>query len=520
MGLMQGETASSFDASGLDTEVCERARLARDPRFDGRFFIGVLTTGIYCRPICPVRPPKAKNVRFYASAAAAAEAGFRPCLRCRPESSPGAAAWRGTETTVSRALRLIEEGALDEQGVEGLAARLGVGSRHLSRLFLRHIGATPIQVAQTRRLHLAKKLLDETNLTVTEIAYAAGFGSLRRFNEVILGTYRRSPTAIRKLRRSVSEQSGLRLELAFRPPFDWSWMSAFFGARAVAGVESVEDGVYRRTISVGGRPGSIAVRPIPNSNRLELAVNLPDMTAIAAVVARARRAFDLDADPLSIGRDLGQDDALAERVKAAPGLRVPVAWNGFELAVRAILGQGITVAGARTLAARVTARYGPKVLEGESECALGFPTPEVLADRDLKDLGIAAPRAAAIKSLAKEVADGGLDLETPQDLEPFVGKLQEIQGIGPWTAQYIALRALGHPDAFPVGDLGLLKGAGVCLESKRTPLTHVTLARRAEQWRPWRAYAAMHLWSAYAADVRKASGASPRSSRVSQPRQR
>ncbi len=494
--MTQESSAVSAGLSGLDAEVCERARLARDPRFDGRFFIGVQTTGVYCRPICPVRPPKAKNVRFYSSAAAAAEAGFRPCLRCRPESSPGAPAWRGTETTVSRALRLIEEGALDAGGVEGLATRLGVGSRHLSRLFLKHIGVAPVQVAQTRRLHLAKKLLDETNLSVTEIAYAAGFGSLRRFNEVILSTYRRSPSAIRKLRRAVSEESGLRLELAYRPPFDWSWMLAFFGARAVAGVESVEDGVYRRTISVGGRTGSIAVRPIPDTNRLELAVNVPDTSAVAAIAARARRAFDLDADPLSIGRDLGRDGALAQRVKASPGLRVPGAWNGFEIAVRAILGQSVTVAGARTLAGRVAARYGTKVAETESRCALSFPTPEVLADRDLNDLGVAASRAAAIKTLAKRVADGKLDLETPQDLENFVGVLQEIQGIGPWTAQYIALRALGHPDAFPVGDLGLLKGAGVCFSEKRA-LTHTALARRAEEWRPWRAYAAMHLWSAY-----------------------
>ena len=495
--MTHAETAAPSGLSGLDPDVCERARLARDPRFDGRFFIGVLTTGVYCRPICPVRPPKAKNVRFYASAAAAAEAGFRPCLRCRPESSPGAPAWRGTETTVSRALRLIEEGALDSVGVEGLAARLGVGSRHLARLFLKHIGASPVQVAQTRRLHLAKKLLDETDLSVTEIAYAAGFGSLRRFNEVILFTYQRSPSRIRKLRRSLPEASGLRLELAYRPPFDWGWMCEFFGARAITGVEAVAEGVYRRTISVGERIGSILVRPLPGTNRLELAVDAPDTTAIAAIAARARRAFDLDADPLSIVRDLGRDRALAGRVRAAPGLRVPGAWNGFEIAVRAILGQSVSVTAARSLAARVAARHGTTLADESAPCALAFPAPEVLAERSLKDLGIAAPRALAIKRLARQVADGKLDLETPQDLEAFAGALQEIQGIGPWTAQYIALRALGHPDAFPVGDLGLLKGADVCFASKRT-LTHSALARRAEEWRPWRAYAAMHLWSAYA----------------------
>jgi AraC family transcriptional regulator, regulatory protein of adaptative response / DNA-3-methyladenine glycosylase II len=493
MGVMNGET-------GLDPEVCERARHARDPRFDGRFFIGVVTTGVYCRPICPVRAPKAANVRFYSSAAAAAEAGFRPCLRCRPESSPGAPAWRGTETTVARALRLIEEGALDAQSVEALAARLGVGSRHLSRLFSKHIGANPVQVAQTRRLHLAKKLLDETNLSVTEIAFTAGFGSLRRFNEVIQATYQRSPSAIRRTRRTTSVASGLRLELSYRPPFDWKQLSDFLTLRAVAGVESIEGDVYRRTITVGGRAGSIAVRPIPNTHRLELALDLPDVSAIAAVAARARRAFDLDADPLTIGRDLGRDRALAKRVRAVPGLRVPGAWNGFEIAVRAVLGQGVTVSGARTLAGRIAARFGKPLESPGPGCSLAFPSPELLADKNLNDLGIPAPRAAAIRGLAQRVADGVLDLESPQDLETFVGELQEIQGIGPWTAQYIALRALGHPDAFPAGDLGLLRGAGLCLAQERTPLTHRTLARRAEEWRPWRGYAAMHLWSAYAAD--------------------
>ena len=362
----------------LDTNACERARQARDPRFDGRFYIGVVTTGVYCRPICPVRMPKAENVRFYPSAAAAAAAGFRPCLRCRPESSPGAPVARGTGATVARALRLIDEGALDRDGVDALAARLGVGARHLGRLFVRHLGASPIQVAQTRRLHLAVKLLDETDLAVTEIAYAAGFGSVRRFNEVVRATYRRPPGSLRR-RRNREAATGLRLELAYRPPLDWSHLLAFLELRAVPGLEEVAGGRYRRTIALGGRHGWIEVGHVEETNKLELVVHFPDVSALAGIVARVRAAFDLDADPLTIERDLAADPLLAGRLAAAPGLRVPGAWDGFELAVRAVLGQAISVVAARTLTARLVARFGPEV--GERGCARIFPSAETLAAR-------------------------------------------------------------------------------------------------------------------------------------------
>jgi AraC family transcriptional regulator of adaptative response / DNA-3-methyladenine glycosylase II len=529
--------------NGLDVEACERARQARDPRFDGRFFIGVRTTGVYCRPICPVRQPKAENVRFFASAAGAAEAGFRPCLRCRPESSPGTWAWQGTAATVSRALRLIQEGALDEGSVDELAGRLGIGPRHLGRLFLRHVGAPPLRVAQTRRLHLAKKLLDETSLKVTEIAYASGFGSVRRFHEALRGAYGRPPGEIRRGRGEAPARAGagagagagaragagagagtgagagagegIRLRLAFRPPFDWEALRAFFALRAVPGVEAADGESYRRTIAIDGRLGRISVRAVPGAHHLDLAVELPDLAAaLVRVLARVRRMFDLDADPLTIERDLGRDAALAKLLRARPGLRVPGAWDGFELAVRAVLGQQVSVKGARTLAGRLAERFGARLpVDAGDVPSLAFPTPEALADADLESVGLPAARAATIRRLARSVLDGALDLEASRDLETSLAELGRLEGIGPWTAHYVALRALGEPDAFPASDLGLLGGASLQLAPRGERFTPASLERRAEAWRPWRAYAAMHLWQAYAEGGAAASRRPSRSAR-------
>lgn len=491
--------------NGLDVDACERARLARDPRFDGRFFIGVRTTRVYCRPICPVRLPKAENVRFFASAAGAAEAGFRPCLRCRPESSPGTSAWQGTAATVSRALRLIQGGALDEGGVEALADRLGIGGRHLGRLFLRHVGAPPLRVAQTRRLHLAKKLLDETSLAVTEIAYASGFGSVRRFHEAMRASYGRPPGAIRKARSDAPARASggdeIRLRLAFRPPFDWEALRAFFAFRALPGVEEADGASYRRTVALDGRLGRIAVRAVPGAHHLELAVELPDVAAaLVRVLARVRRMFDLDADPATIERDLGRDAALAKLLRARPGLRVPGAWDPFELAVRAVLGQQVSVKGARTLAGRIAERFGARLpAAAGGGPPLAFPTPEALVDAELESVGLPAARAATIRRLARAVKSGALDLETSRDLDTSVAELVRVEGIGPWTAHYVALRALGEPDAFPASDLGLLGGATLCLARRGERFTPAALVQRAEAWRPWRAYAAMHLWQAHSA---------------------
>lgn len=492
--------------AGLDPAICERARQTRDPRFDGRFFIAVRTTRIYCRPVCPVRPPKAQNVLFFPSAAAASEAGYRPCLRCRPESAPGTAAWAGTAATVSRALRLIQGGALDEESAPALAARLGIGARHLRRLFLTHLGATPGQVAQTRRLQLAKKLLDETHLPIGEIALAAGFGSVRRFNEVLLASYGRPPQALRKDRPEAPAGGELRLRLSYRPPFDWGALRTFFADHAVAGVERVAGDRFERTIALEGRAGWLAVRPLPDGRHLELALRFPDVApALVRITARVRRLFDLDADPLTIERDLARDPALTASVRARPGLRVPGGWDGFELAVRAILGQGVSVRGARTFAERVVTRYGGTLPDApDPALARTFPEPAQLAEAELEALGVLPARAAAIREIARRVAAEALDLETPRDLGSFVAEISRLDGIAGWTANYVALRGLGDPDAFPSSDLGLLGGARELLRLGDERLSAAGLARRAEAWRPWRGYAAMHLWHAYG--FRKGSG--------------
>src|SRR5215471_5118822 len=344
----------------LDWRVCSRARLSRDPRFDGKFYIGVLGSGVYCRPICPAPTAKEKNVRYFPTAAAAAEAGFRPCLRCRPESCPGTPAWLGTSNTVSRALRLIDESGLEDGGVESLADRLGVGSRHLRRLFVRHLGATPIAVAQTRRLHFAKKLIDETKLPMSQIAVAAGFGCVRRFNAGIRTVYHRTPTQIRRLARqkAIQPRNQYLFRLNFRPPYHWRGMMDFLGVRATPGVEAVIGNVYRRTISANGLDGYFEVSLDEQIDALIVRIDFPDPRSLFHIVERIRGIFDLNADWAFILKTLRHDPVLAACLQAEPGLRVPGCWNGFELAVRAILGQQVTVKGATALAGRLVARFG------------------------------------------------------------------------------------------------------------------------------------------------------------------
>jgi len=472
----------------VDWKVCSRARLARDPRFDGKFFIGVLTTKIYCRPICRAPNAKEKNVRYFPTAAAAAEAGFRPCLRCRPECSPGTPAWQGTSSTVARALRLISEGALDNASVETLAEHLGVGSRHLRRLFLKHLGATPVAVAQTRRLHFAKKLIDETNLPMTQVALAAGFGSVRRFNGDIQKIYHRTPTQIRALARhkAAEPENEYLFRLHFRPPYQWKPVLAFLAARATPGVEIVAQNVYRRSVSSNGTSGYVEVSPEERNLSLAVRVEIGDPGALFFIVERLRAMFDVNADWTTILRTLKADRALAPRLERSPGLRVPGCWNGFELAVRAILGQQVTVRGATTLAGRIVAAFGKRVTLNHGLTHV-FPTAEVLASANLAPIGLPKARAETIRALARAVCDGRIAFERIADTPTLLARLCEIPGIGPWTAQYIAMRALGEPDAFPSSDLGLLRA--LKLKSPRE------LERRAESWRPWRAYAAMYLWN-------------------------
>jgi AraC family transcriptional regulator of adaptative response / DNA-3-methyladenine glycosylase II len=478
----------------LDRKVCDRARRSRDARFDGKFFIAVTSTRIYCRPICPARSPKDDNVRYYATAAAAEAAGFRPCLRCRPEASPGTPAWSGTSSLVSRALRLIGEGALDGDGVEKLADRLGVTDRHLRRLFVQHLGATPIEVALSRRVHFAKKLLDETRLPIAQIAFAAGFGSLRRFNGEMRRTFSRTPTELRKLaRQRVDSPECYRFRLAYRPPYDWPQVIGFLAARATPGVELVEDNRYQRTIAVGGATGTIAIGPAESGSALMLDVQFGDPRALLAIVERVRRLFDLGADPSVIADQLSDDPLLRRSASAHAGIRTPGAWDAFEIAVRAILGQQISVKAATTIAGRIAERWGPPVGSGacgvqnaESRPTLNrlFPTPLQLSDAPLEEAGIISARATTLRSLARAVRDGGVVF----DGVSTVDALRAIPGIGDWTAQYVAMRALNEPDAFPSGDLVLRRMAGDCSARE--------LERRSERWRPWRAYAVMLLWQA------------------------
>jgi AraC family transcriptional regulator of adaptative response / DNA-3-methyladenine glycosylase II len=471
----------------LDWRVCSRARLSRDPRFDGKFYIGVVNSGVYCRPICPAPTAKEKNCHYFPTAAAAAEAGFRPCLRCRPECSPGTPAWLGTSNTVARALRLISESGLEDGGVESLAERLGVGSRHLRRLFLRHLGATPSAVANTRRLHFAKKLIDETTLPMGQIALSAGFGCVRRFNAAIQTTYRRTPTQIRRLARqkAIQPENEYQFQLRFRPPYDWKGMLAFLSLRATPGVELVELGRYRRTIWMNGCAGQFEVSLDADHNSLSARIQFGDPRPLFAIVERIRAMFDLNADWVEIARTLRGDPSLAARISAAPGLRVPGCWDGFELAVRAILGQQISVKGATTLAGRIVRLFG-RPYDGNSGLTHLFPTAEILAEADLTRAGLTRSRAASIGALAHAVCDGQIRFEGIIDGEAFLARLCELPGIGGWTAQYIAMRALGEPDAFPVGDIALLRALGLASSDQ--------LQRRAEAWRPWRAYAVTYLW--------------------------
>ncbi|HEX2658653.1 MAG TPA: AlkA N-terminal domain-containing protein [Polyangia bacterium] len=480
----------------LDHAACYRAVCLRDARFDGRFFTGVKTTGVYCRCVCPAKTPLARNVAFFPSAAAAQEAGFRPCLRCRPETAPELAAWRGTSNTVARALGLIEAGALDDAGVDGLADRLGVGGRQLRRLFRDHLGASPIAVAQTRRILLAKQLIHETRLPMAQIAFASGFGSIRRFNEAFAALFGRPPGDLRRSAQPevpVGPHGEIALLLRYQPPYDWPAMLEFLRRRAITGLEHVSADGYARAVELSGAQGTVAVTH-GEGNALRVAVRFPRLSALPAIIARLRRVFDLAADPVAIGAHLAKDPALATLVKARPGLRVPGAWDGFELAIRAVLGQQITVGAAVKLAARLVAAYGARLTAPGGALTHVFPRPEALASVDLSSLGMPRARAAALSAVAAAAVADPRVFDATTDLEQAVQRLRAIRGVGEWTAQYIALRQLREPDAFPAADVGLMRALAAC-DAGAAP-SSAQLLRRAEAWRPWRAYAAQHLWAA------------------------
>jgi AraC family transcriptional regulator of adaptative response / DNA-3-methyladenine glycosylase II len=477
-----------------DIRALDCARISRDPRFDGKFFIAVTSTGIYCRPICPVRSPKRSNIRYYSTAAAAAEAGFRPCLRCRPEAAPNTPAWLGTIGPVRRGLRLIEEGFLDSRNVEDLAQTLGIGTRHLDRLFVQHVGASPIAVAQTRRLHFAKRLLDETSLSMTSIAMAAGFGSVRRFNDVFRRTYKRPPREIRKRRASLPGVGidEVVLRLAYRPPYDWTHLHSFLAARAISGIEVTDNQGYSRTVATSNGWVTIQVRPLDEDHALQFRVNGANPAALLQLSATARRVFDLAADPATIAPTLQDDPAMRSLISRRPGLRIPGVWDAFECAVRAIVGQQVSVSAGTTLTRRLVERAGKPISTPIDGLTHLFPTPAALIAADLRGLGLTDSRVDAIKELSTAVLCGKVDFNGAVD--DVIGKLTSIRGIGAWTAQYVALRALGEPDAFPSADVVLRRA----LSEGNGTLSATALEKVAEAWRPWRAYAVVQLWCAAA----------------------
>ncbi|HVT23627.1 MAG TPA: AlkA N-terminal domain-containing protein [Rhizomicrobium sp.] len=480
----------------LDPEACYRAVKTRDSRFDGRLFVGVHSTGIYCRPICPARTPKFENLSFFTNAAAAQEAGFRPCLRCRPECSPEIGAWRGTSNTVSRALALIGDGFLDgEADVDALAARLGVGERQLRRLFQKHLGASPISVAQTRRVHLAKQLIHDTSMSMVDVALASGFGSVRRFNDTFRTLYKRPPSELR--RKSVHDPE-ITITLSYVPPYDWAAMMAFFGARAIEGVEVVTPERYMRAIELDGVQGTVSVAPVDGKNALAATIAFPNVKALPIIVSRLRRMFDVGADVRAITAHLKKDARLARAIKARPGLRVPGAWDPFELAMRAVLGQQITVAAARKLAGKLVAICGMPLSSSAPGLTHTFPSAARVADADLSGIGMPGARLRTLTAVAKAALAERDLFNTAVDLESAVARLCALPGIGDWTAQYIALRALHEPDAFPASDVGLLRAMDESLGKRATPDDLLAVA---QSWRPWRAYAAQHLWTADATPV-------------------
>jgi AraC family transcriptional regulator of adaptative response / DNA-3-methyladenine glycosylase II len=469
----------------LDSNACFRAVRARDRRFDGRFYVGITSTHIYCRPICTARPANRKNMRFYSHAAAAEGAGFRPCLRCRPERAPGLAPVDAVSRLVSAAMAGIEEHALSSARVGDLAASLGVSDRHLRRVTEAELGVSPIELAQTQRLLLAKRLLRDTSLSLTEIAFASGFGSVRRFNALFKSRYSLSP---RGIRGKTIDTDSLSVQLEFRPPLAWKSLLAYLRLRAIPGVESADDTHYRRTVAIGAAKGWIAVSMYPSGSALNLEMS-PSLTpVIGAVIGRVKQLFDLGAAPDSVRAVLRHDEILAATVRRLPGLRVAGAFDGFELAVRTVLGQQISVKGASTIAGRWAQAFGEPI-------ATPYPSLDRLspaADRmsavaadEIAALGMVGARARSLVGLAQAVSQRKVVLAFASNVEEQIDNLMSLPGIGHWTANYIAMRALHWPDAFPTGDLVLMRAA---------KSNQKQLQRRSEAWRPWRAYAAHYLW--------------------------
>lgn len=481
--------------SQLDHATCYRALCAKDSRFDGEFFVGVSTTGIYCRPVCRVKTPRPSSCTFYPNASAAEAAGFRPCLRCRPELAPYA-----LQQNLAYAIwQRITAGALNSGDMQTLATLVGLSARQLQRVMQAHFGVSPVELAQTARLLFAKKLLQETALPMTDVAYSAGFGSVRRFNALFLSRYGMAPSALRRHEKSTSDT--LTLRLAYRAPFAWDAMLPYLSGRLIAGVEAVENNVYMRTVNIKHEKkrlsGWFKIIHLEKEQQLEVHVASQLAPVLMPLLSRVREQFDLDANPVVIESHLKTDRLLANQIKKTPGLRVPGTFDRFELAIRAVLGQQISVAAATTLAARLVQQFGTPVTMPLAGLTHHFPEPAHLVQisvERLAKIGLPKTRAATLLAVAKFAADGGLDIAPGASLDDTVKKLKEVRGIGEWTAQYIALRALRFPDAFPAGDLGLQKAAGA-VGNDGEKISEGQLLVRAKNWSPWRGYAALLLWN-------------------------
>lgn len=473
------EESSICIGTMLNDDQCYQAILSRDRRFDGVFFVGVSSTGIYCRTICTVKTPRRENCTFYSSAAAAEQAGYRPCLRCRPELAPGQAKIDAVGRLAAAAASRIEDGALTEQSVSELAHSLGVSDRHLRRVLQQEFGVSPIQLAQTQRLLLAKRLLTDSHLSIAEIAFASGFSSVRRLNALFQKRYRLNPFSIRKVTNV--PQDVLRCELAYRPPLDWQGLLRFLQARMIQGVEHIKDHCYLRTVRIGEYQGWVRVSLIPKQDKLQVELSASLIAAILPVLTRVKALFDLAADPVAIANHL--------QSFCSPGLRVPGAFDRFEVTLRTILGQQVSVKSATTLMKRVVQTFGTPIETPIAELTYLSPTPAQIADlspQALTQLGILSSRATSIITIAQAITAGTLQLEHCADVESTIAQLKTLPGIGEWTAQYLSMRVFAYPDAFPHSDLGLRRA--LRLEKPAQVL------QLAEAWRPWRAYAAMSLW--------------------------
>jgi AraC family transcriptional regulator of adaptative response / DNA-3-methyladenine glycosylase II len=471
----------------LDPESCYQALVSRDPRFDGLMYVGVSSTGIYCRLICNSRRPLRRNCTFYPNAAAAEQAGFRPCLRCRPEMAPGNALVDSRNRLAVALGRRIEAGALNEISVPELAAEMGISDRHLRRVIQDEFGVSPNKLLETQRLLTAKLLLTDTTLPVTDVAYASGFASLRRFNDAFKTNYRLNPSQFRRGAGGLGADGRFLFDLAYRPPLDWEILLQFLDRRLYAGVEAIVDSAYLRTVRIGARVGWIRVRPSSRRHALTVEIAPALGRVIPAVLMRVRRLFDLGAEPERISQRLGRLAA------SCPGLRLPGAFDGYEVMIRAVLGQQISVKAATTLAGRFAAAFGDPVTMPLAELRLLMPTAQRVAKASppaLMKLGVTSARAHTLLAVSRAMALDPNLLEPGADIDAAIARLKELPGIGEWTAQYLAMRAFSWPDAFPASDLGIRKALGIADERK--------ILAHAENWRPWRGYAAMHLWRSVA----------------------